>query len=183
MIDAEGYVHILSRSDDIINVAAHRLSTGIKLIVVELIDKEVLKKFLPRTLASLSVVSLECRIPRKVDFSSWFLIVGHVPLAFITAKHISPSLTTLEELNTLVRKKVGAISSLAGVIILEKIPKTRSGKTLRRVLREIVEKGAFADWQSRLAVPATVEDPAHVDWAREKVKSWMTERTKAKAKL
>lgn len=71
------------------------------------------------------------------------------------------------------RKKIGGIATLAGVVVLEKIPKTRSGKTLRRVLREIVEKGVHGDWESPLAVPATVEDRSHVDWARDKVKAWI----------
>lgn len=65
---------------------------------------------------------------------------------------------------------------MAGVVVLEKIPKTRSGKTLRRVLREIVEKGMDDDWGSQLAVPATVEDRGHVDWARVKVKEWMGQK-------
>jgi propionyl-CoA synthetase len=70
---------------------------------------------------------------------------------------------------------------MKGVVILERIPKTRSGKTLRRVLREIVEKGMDGDWDGNLAVPATVEDRSHVDWAREKVKSWMaSQQNKAK---
>lgn len=70
--------------------------------------------------------------------------------------------------------------------MLEKIPKTRSGKTLRRVLREIVEKGMDGDWVSQLAVPATVEDRSHVDWARVKVKVWMEVKSRegaTKAKL
>jgi propionyl-CoA synthetase len=83
-------------------------------------------------------------------------------------------------LNALVRKQIGGIASLTGLVILERIPKTRSGKTLRRVLREIVEKGLDGDWSSNLAIPATVEDPSHVDMARDKVKLWMKERAKAK---
>jgi propionyl-CoA synthetase len=75
---------------------------------------------------------------------------------------------------------------MAGVVVLEKIPKTRSGKTLRRVLREIVEKGMDGDWESQLAVPATVEDRTHVDWARDEVKLWMEQKDRGaatKAKL
>ena len=107
---------------------------------------------------------------------------GHVPLAFITATHAAPPPTILKDLNALVRKKIGGIATLAGVVILEKIPKTRSGKTLRRVLREIVEKGIHGDWESPLAVPATVEDRSHVDWARDKVKAWIATRSE-KSKL
>ena len=107
-------------------------------------------------------------------------------MAFITATHSEPSPTLFKDLNGLVRKQIGGIATLAGVVVLEKIPKTRSGKTLRRVLREIVEKGMDGDWTSQLAVPATVEDTSHVDWAREMVKEWMEEKNRGgtmKAKL
>lgn len=104
------------------------------------------------------------------------LIPGHVPLAFITATHSEESPTLFSDLNGLVRQQIGGIATLAGVVVLEKIPKTRSGKTLRRVLREIVEKGMDDDWGSQLAVPATVEDRGHVDWARVKVKEWMGQK-------
>ena len=133
---------------------------------------------------SQNVVWWECQIHKKV-FQSKHKILrpGHVPMAFITATHSAPSPALVKELNALVRKKIGGIATLAGVVVLEKIPKTRSGKTLRRVLREIVEKGMQGDWTSELAVPATVEDRNHVDWARDRVKSWVDEGRKAKAKL
>lgn len=111
------------------------------------------------------------------------LTLGHVPLAFITATHSAPPPSIVQDLNSLVRKQIGAIATLVGVVVLDRIPKTRSGKTLRRVLREIVEKGMDGDWTGELAVPATVEDRSHVDWAREKVKLWIEGRkniTKAK---
>ena len=111
------------------------------------------------------------------------LTLGHMPLAFITTTHIKPSPTVLKELNDLVRKKIGGIATLAGVVVLEKIPKTRSGKTLRRVLREIVEKGIQGDWTCELAVPATVEDRSHVDWARDRTKIWIDKGSVTKAKL
>lgn len=129
-------------------------------------------------------------IPRKVSLSLLScLTVGHVPLAFITATHSSPPPNVVKDLNNLVRKQIGGIASLAGVVVLERIPKTRSGKTLRRVLREIVERGMQGDWTGELAVPATVEDRSHVDWARDKVKEWManqgqtSKKTTRKAKL
>jgi len=126
---------------------------------------------------------------KGIPISFSHLTVGHVPLAFITATHSTPSPTIVKDLNNLVRKQIGGIASLAGVVVLERIPKTRSGKTLRRVLREIVERGMQGDWTGELAVPATVEDRSHVDWARNKVKEWMAKRdqrgktTGRKAKL
>jgi propionyl-CoA synthetase len=131
-----------------------------------------------------SAASWACQMHEKVSHHKIVLTSsGHVPLAFITATHIAPSNAILEELNGLVRKKIGGIATLAGIVILEKIPKTRSGKTLRRVLREIVEKGVQGDWLSELAVPATVEDRSHVDWARDKVKAWVEKEQVTKAKL
>jgi propionyl-CoA synthetase len=130
--------------------------------------------------------SRHARLPKRYHPALSILTPGHVPLAFITATHSEPSPTLSKDLNGLVRKRIGGIAALAGVVVLEKIPKTRSGKTLRRVLREIVEKGMDGDWVSQLAVPATVEDRSHVDWAREKVKVWMEVRSRegaTKAKL
>lgn len=123
-----------------------------------------------------------CQIHKKVHSFILSLISGHMPLAFVTVAHTPPK-TIVKDLRNLVRKQIGGIATLAGVVILDRIPKTRSGKTLRRVLREIVEKGIQGDWTSQLAVPATIEDRVHVDWARTKVKKWMTNRgelTKAK---
>jgi len=171
-IDEQGYVHIMSRSDDIINVAAHRLSTGS--------IEEVIATY--AGVAECCVVGMPDSHKGNVllhDTLTW-VSAGHVPLAFITTTHTHPTPTTFKDLNALVRKQIGGIATLAGVVTLERIPKTRSGKTLRRVLREIVEKGLDGDWTSKLAVPATVEDQSHVDWARDYVKEWMEQRTKAK---
>lgn len=133
-------------------------------------------------MASQNVASSACQIPKKVPaaLTLSFLRSGHVPLAFITTTHTSPPPSIVRDLNALVRKKIGGIASLTGVVILERIPKTRSGKTLRRVLREIVAEGLDGDWTSKLAVPATVEDRSHVDMARDKVKSWMEQHVEAK---
>jgi propionyl-CoA synthetase len=123
------------------------------------------------------------RFTKRLLLSYLNLTPGHVPLVFITATHSAPPPSIVKDLNVLVRKQIGGIATLAGVVVLDRIPKTRSGKTLRRVLREIVEKGMDGDWTGELAVPATVEDRSHIEWAREKVKLWIEERknvTKAK---
>jgi propionyl-CoA synthetase len=128
-------------------------------------------------------VSSVCQTHRKVHSFISILTSGHVPLVFITVAHAPPK-TIVRDLINLVRKQIGGIATPAAVVILDRIPKTRSGKTLRRVLRETVEKGIQGDWVSELAVPATVEDRIHVDWAREKVKNWVTDRDESyKAKL
>lgn len=178
MIDQEGYVHIMSRSDDIINVAAHRLSTGILFFCAILTKREHRRG---DCIVPWCGRVLRCRHARYSERCAPMVLlltlIGHVPLAFITATHDAPPKTILTDLNALVRKRIGGIATLAGVVVLDRIPKTRSGKTLRRVLREIVERGIDGDWQGELAVPATVEDRSHVDWAREKVKVWMESRS------
>ena len=75
--------------------------------------------------------------------------------------------------NTEVREQIGAIANLGGMIQGRgMIPKTRSGKTLRRVLRELLENGANGDFTSEVNVPPTVEDRSVVDVARAKIKEY-----------
>jgi propionyl-CoA synthetase len=104
---------------------------------------------------------------------------GQLPFAFVTlstADHPSsavPDEKLTKELQDSVRKQVGAIATLGGIIQGKgMIPKTRSGKTLRRVLRELVENAVHGDFTEEVAVPSTVEDVAVVDVARTKVKEY-----------
>lgn len=104
---------------------------------------------------------------------------GHLPFAFITlstADHPTsaiPSDNHTREIQSLVRTQIGAIASLGGMIQGKgMIPKTRSGKTLRRVLRELVENAVHGEFEKQVTVPATVEDAAVVDVARAKVKEY-----------
>jgi len=84
------------------------------------------------------------------------------------------------EIQTLVRSQVGAIATLGGIIVSRGgasiIPKTRSGKTLRRVLRELVENGVHGEFARAVSVPSTVEDVAVVQTAREKVKEYFVDK-------
>ena len=96
---------------------------------------------------------------------------------FTQEKHhqLSPP-ELLKELNGNIRKSVGAIAVLGGCIVAPGIiPKTRSGKTLRRVLRQLLENGIKGDYDGKVEVPATVEDASVVDRAREVVKEYFTE--------
>ncbi|KAJ9485589.1 hypothetical protein VN97_g7764 [Penicillium thymicola] len=177
MVDKDGYVHIMSRSDDIINVAAHRFSTGS-------IEQAILSH---PSISEASVVG----IPDPLK--------GHLPFAFIQPKAgaipgesgtlpATPSLQLFAEINALVREQIGAIASLGGIIQGRgMIPKTRSGKTLRRVLRELVEIGVKGEYTAEVSVPPTVEDAEVVFVARERVKEYFEEKAKAngarKAKL
>jgi len=122
---------------------------------------------------------------------------GHLPFAFVTlsiADHppsAVPSDQLFHEVQKLVRSHIGAIASLGGMIHGKgMIPKTRSGKTLRRVLKELVENAVHAEFDKEVQVPATVEDASVVEVAREKVKEYFREKgkdihksTEAKAKL
>lgn len=77
------------------------------------------------------------------------------------------------EIQSAVRKQVGAIATLGGIIQGKgMIPKTRSGKTLRRVLRELSENAVHGEFDKAVTVPSTVEDAAAVDVARGKVREY-----------
>jgi len=77
----------------------------------------------------------------------------------------------------LVRTQIGAIASLGGMIQGKgMIPKTRSGKTLRRVLRELVENAVHEEFDKEVQVPATVEDASVIEVSREKIRDYFRER-------
>ncbi|EQL35986.1 propionyl-CoA synthetase [Blastomyces gilchristii SLH14081] len=176
MVDDEGYVHVMARSDDIINVAAHRFSTGA-------IEQAILSH---PDIAEASVVG----IPDPVK--------GHLPFAFVQLRKTSASSNSnsnspipatpppalFTSVNNLVRGQIGAIASLGGMIQSGgegkgMIPKTRSGKTLRRVLRELVENAVEkGDFERAVNVPATVEDVEVIEVARGRVREYFVEREK-----
>lgn len=175
MIDEDGYVSIMSRSDDIINVAAHRFSTGA-------IEQAVTSH---PDIAEAAVVG----IPDQLK--------GHLPFAFITLSthhHPHPAVPDdklFKEVQKLVRDQIGAIASLGGIIQGKgMIPKTRSGKTLRRVLRELIENATHGDFEKEVQVPTTIEDAEVVDVAKAKIKEYfrvkggdLHKATEARAKL
>lgn len=77
------------------------------------------------------------------------------------------------EIQSLVRKQVGAFASLGGIVQGKgSIPKTRSGKTLRRVLKELVENGVHGEFNKDVTVPSTVDDAAVVEVARIKIREY-----------
>lgn len=108
---------------------------------------------------------------------------GHLPFAFVTlstADHppsAIPSEQLFSEVQKLVRTQIGAIASLGGMIQGKgMIPKTRSGKTLRRVLRALVENAVHGEFDTEVQVPATVEDASVVEVAREKIAQYFREK-------
>ena len=135
IIDDHGYVSILARSDDIINVSAHRLGTG-------LIEQVVTSH--PDV--------IECAVvgaPDKLKGQSPFaIVVAHSRVAAAAGGESHNSAQSdsakqmLKNINDHVRKEMGPIAQLSGLIEAQKLPKTRSGKTLRRSLRQAVENAA-----------------------------------------
>ena len=130
--DDEGFLHIMGRTDDIINVAGHRLSTG----------------QMEQIVASQDGVA-ECAVIGADD-----PIKGMIPLAFVVARAGAEGDSILHaRVIAAVRAELGAVAALKTAYIVAALPKTRSGKILRNLLRKIVNG---EDWQ----VPATIEDPA-----------------------
>jgi propionyl-CoA synthetase len=137
--DQDGYVYVMGRTDDVINVAGHRLSTG----------------EMEEILASHPAVA-ECAVVGVHD-----PLKGQIPRGFVVLKAgIDTDHDVLSaELVDLVRAQIGAVAALRRVDIIAGLPKTRSGKILRKTMR------AIADGQDE-PVPSTIEDPAVLDALR-----------------
>jgi propionyl-CoA synthetase len=133
LIDEDGYIHVMTRTDDIINVAGHRLSTG----------------GMEEVLAAHPDVA-ECAVMGVAD-----ALKGQVPLGFLVLKAgvNRPKAAIAEEAIALVRQRIGPVASFRTALVVERLPKTRSGKILRGTIRRI------ADGQD-YTMPATIDDPA-----------------------
>jgi len=131
-LDADGYVWIMSRIDDIINVAGHRLSTGA----------------MEEVLASHPDVA-ECAVIGVADALKGQLPVGLVVLKAGVAREPAQIVSDLVER---VRSQIGAVAAFKTAYVVPRLPKTRSGKVLRATMR------AIADGQP-YSVPATIDDP------------------------
>jgi propionyl-CoA synthetase len=91
--------------------------------------------------------------------------------------------TLFREVNKLVREQIGSIASLGGMIQGQRIiPKTRSGKILRRVLRDLVEQAVVGQFDTAISMPPTIEDPEVVDMARRSIGEYFEDK-RVKAKL
>jgi len=138
-LDEDGYLFVMGRTDDVINVAGHRLSTGA----------------LEEAVAGHPDVA-ECAVIGVND-----TLKGQVPRGFVVLKAAvdrDPE-TIRRELVDRVREQVGAVASLREIDIVGGLPKTRSGKILRRTMRGIAEGRDEA-------VPSTIDDPAVLDAMR-----------------
>lgn len=134
--DEDGYVFIMGRTDDVINVAGHRLSTG------EM--EEVLADH--PAVAECAVIGVYCELK------------GQKPLGLILLKDgVEIDSETLQaEVVASVRKEIGAVASFKDAIVVQRLPKTRSGKILRKLLRQIANAEDYS-------IPSTIDDPASID--------------------
>ena len=144
MIDADGYIHVMSRTDDIINVAGHRLSTG----------------GMEEVLASHQDVA-ECAVIGVADE-----IKGQVPLGMAVLKAgVARSAAEIErELIDLVRQRIGPVASFKIAVVVKRLPKTRSGKILRGTMQKIADN---QDWR----MPATIDDPVALDEIKDSLRA------------
>jgi len=116
------------------------------------------------SVAEASVVGIPDALKGQLPFAFVRLSLSNHPTSAIPDKQLS------DEIQQRVRKQIGGIATLGGIIQgKDMIPKTRSGKTLRRVLRELVENAVHEEYDKDVEYPATIEDPAAIRVAREKV--------------
>ena len=136
MRDEDGYFYVLARTDDIINVAGHRLSTGGM--------EEILSQH--KDVAECAVVGVHDDLK------------GQVPVGFIVLKSgvNRPGEEVVKDVVQMVRDEIGAVASFRKATIVPRLPKTRSGKILRGTISKIADSEA---WK----MPATIDDPAILD--------------------
>ncbi|HJU17846.1 MAG TPA: propionyl-CoA synthetase [Stellaceae bacterium] len=139
-IDGEGYIHVMTRTDDIINVAGHRLSTG----------------GMEEVLAAHPDVA-ECAVMGVAD-----PLKGQVPLGLLVLKAgvARPAAAIEREAIALVRERIGPVASFKAALVVARLPKTRSGKVLRGTMRQIADGEDYR-------MPATIDDPQILDEIRE----------------
>jgi propionyl-CoA synthetase len=135
-VDENGYVYVMARTDDIINVAGHRLSTGA----------------IEEVLASHEDVA-ECAVIGAADELKGQLPVG---LLVLKAGVDRPADEIVGEVVQLVRERIGPVASFKRAAVVERLPKTRSGKILRGTMRRIADGEEYT-------APATIDDPAILD--------------------
>ena len=143
-IDSDGYLYIMARTDDVINVAGHRLSTGA----------------MEEVLAAHKDVA-ECAVIGVADD-----LKGQSPLGFLCLNRGStrPHAEVVQECVRLVRDRIGPVADFKRAVVVDRLPKTRSGKILRATMVKIADS---QPWK----MPATIDDPAILDEIAEALKS------------
>ncbi len=144
MIDEDGYLYIMARTDDVINVAGHRLSTG----------------GIEEVLAAHPDVA-ECAVIGITD-----QLKGQIPVGFLCLNSGAnrDSAEVVTEVVKLVREKIGPVAAFKLAVVIDRLPKTRSGKILRGTMVKIADGEDFK-------MPATIDDPAILDEVREALKT------------
>ena len=135
-LDEDGYLYIMARTDDVINVAGHRLSTGAM--------EEVLARH--PDVAECAVIGISDQLK------------GQSPLGFLCLKKGSttPPEQVLRDVVRMVRDDIGPVAAFKLAVIVDRLPKTRSGKILRATMAKIADGEDYK-------MPATIEDPAVLD--------------------
>lgn len=140
--DEDGYIFVTGRVDDVINVAGHRLSTS---------EMEEVVSGHP-DIAECAVVGMEDQLKGQIPFA-----------VAVTKAGVSKDEKSIEkEVIALVREKIGAVASLKNVMIVNRLPKTRSGKILRKLIRTMLDGKEFQ-------IPSTIDDEAIVGEIQEKI--------------
>jgi propionyl-CoA synthetase len=136
LIDENGYVFVMARTDDIINVAGHRLSTGA----------------MEEVLAAHPAVA-ECAVVGVAD-----AIKGQIPVGFLVLKAgvERDDAEIVTEVVQMVRERIGPVAAFKSATVVPRLPKTRSGKILRGTVRRMADG-------EEVTVPATIDDPAALD--------------------
>ena len=138
--DKDNYIYITGRVDDVINVAGHRLSTA---EMEEIVSSH-------HSVAECAVIGINDELK------------GQVPLALVVNKHGEDieHFQLQHEVVHLVREQIGAVASLRDVVIVQRLPKTRSGKILRKLLRSIADGENFQ-------IPSTIDDETIIEEIKE----------------
>ena len=141
--DQDGYLFIMGRTDDVINIAGHRLSTG---EMEEVVGAH-------KAVAECAVIGIHDALK------------GQVPVGLVIPKDgfDGDELALENELIALVREKIGPIACFKQVLVVNRLPKTRSGKILRKLLRNIADGKEYG-------VPSTIDDPASLQDVHEAMK-------------
>jgi len=136
MVDEDGYLYIMARTDDVINVAGHRLSTGA----------------MEEVLANHPDVA-ECAVIGASD-----ALKGQLPIGFVClTKGVNrPHSEITRECVQIIRDKIGPVAAFKTAAVVDRLPKTRSGKILRATMVKIADNEAFK-------LPATIDDPVILD--------------------
>ena len=145
IIDKDGYVFIMARTDDIINVAGHRLSTGA----------------MEEVIAAHPDIA-ECAVVGAAD-----ALKGQLPMGFFVLNDgVERDAADIEsELVADMRAKIGAVAAFKTALRVDRLPKTRSGKVLRGTIQKIANGESFK-------MPAAIDDPVVLDEIAEVLRAW-----------